>query len=152
MFWFIPLHWTDKLLTFKTNEKYMFSMYSHIIHRELACAFFCWSHRLRKSGEFSLTKINVGGAKLFLTVPHLQILLFASFSLLGPLLKAKTGKYMGYFLLNPLTRRDMEVFLTQEGGQILKDIYNAQWILESWPESSDCESHLSRKMYLVVRL
>lgn len=38
---------------------------------------------------------------------------------------------MGYFLLNPLKRRDMEVFLTQEGGQILKDIYNAQWILES---------------------
>lgn len=46
----------------------------------------------------------------------------------------------------------MEVFLTQEGGQILKDIYNAQWILESSPESSDCESHLSRKMYLVVKL
>lgn len=55
---------------------------------------------------------------------------------------------MGYFLLNPLKRRDMEVFLTQEGGQILKDIYNAQWILES----SDCESRLSRKMYLVVKL
>lgn len=81
-------------------------------------------------------------------MPHLQILLFASFSLLGPLLKAKTGKYMGYFLLNPLKRRDMEVFLTQEGGQILKDIYNTQWILES----SDCESRLSRKMYLVVKL
>lgn len=42
-----------------------------------------------------------------------------------------------HFLLNPLKRRDMEVFLTQAGGQILKDIYNAQWILASWPESSD---------------
>lgn len=109
----------------------MFSVYSHIIHRELACAFFCRSHWLRKSGEFSLTKIYVGRTKLFLTVLHLQILPLTSFILLGPLLKVKIGKYVGCFLLNPSQTGDVVLLFTQAGEQMLKDIYNAQWILLS---------------------